>query len=117
MALMVEPAPLHLNKHSKIYIRVTIRNEGKKMIALRFNTTQQIELFLLDQGGKQMARWSSNYHFEPTYTALTINPGERAEFEETLSTKGMKPAIPYILQLSVPGYPELTVRSSVRPLP
>jgi hypothetical protein len=114
-SLKVSPADISLRDDKRLNLRMILANTGKELVALRFRTSQELEILVRDDSGAVVTRWSEDYVFEPSYSTLIVNPGERIEYEATVSTRDMKPGQTYTLDVAVVGYSALRVSKVLTP--
>lgn len=109
MRVLTDPAAPSANQDRRINVNILLYNEGKKSVSLRFGSTQTREILIRDANGALVTRWSEDYVFDRSLTGLLINPGERIEFKETISTRDLVPGRRYSLDVGIQGYSELQV--------
>jgi hypothetical protein len=115
MKLDVSPSPFRLSVDREVKVTVTLSNETKKFIHLDFPTTQRIEILVKDSTGKVITTWSEDQSFTNDPATITINPGERIEYSESVATREMTAGQPYIIEVSFPNYPDLKIQRQVNP--
>ena len=99
------PDPVKLAETRQINVTFILRNVTKKVVTLKFPTTQFIEILLREpNSGKVISQWSSEHQFTGEPRLLVINPGERLQYEEPISTRELKAGNPYTLEAYVIGY-------------
>jgi hypothetical protein len=113
------PDPVKLGETRQIQVTLTVRNTTKKPISLKFPTSQIEEILLRDpQGGKVVSQWSTDRTFEQQVRYLIINPQERLEFSEPITTRELKAGKTYSLEAYFVGYEqELRVSRPIIPQP
>ena len=97
-----------------------MRNVSKKKLAsLKFATSQRLEILLRDpNSGKVLSQWSQDRTFDPNGGYMLVNPGERLEFHETITTRELKVGNTYNLEAYLVGYDrELRATRVVIPQP
>ena len=102
-----EPAQIDLSRVRRIDVTVRLVNEGKRQVNLLFSSGQRIDMEVRDTAGTAISRWSEDQMFTQAIGNVLINPGERVEYKETMTTRGMNPGQSYTLRVFVPDYPSL----------
>jgi len=116
LALDVSPDQIRLSTDHEIKVTVTVYNRSQKNAAhLDFPTSQRIEILVKDTSGKVVNTWSQDQLFTGDPASVTINPGERLVYNANVATREMTPGHPYVVEVSFPSYPELTVSRQVNP--
>ncbi len=68
--------------------------------------------------GKVVSQWSTDHTFSPASRYLVINPKERLEYNEPITTRELKPGKPYNLEAYFVGYDqELRATKVIIPQP
>lgn len=99
------PDPVKLGENRTIECRVLVRNTTKKTVSLKFSTTQLIEILLREvDSGKVVSQWSTDQSFVAMTRYLIINPKERLEYVQPLTTRDLKPGKAYNLEAYLIGY-------------
>lgn len=114
------PDPVKLGETRQIDVALTVRNVSRKRGAsLKFATTQRLEILLREpQTGRVLSQWSTDRTFDPAGGYLIINPGERLEFNQSITTRELKPGQTYNLEAYLVGYDkELRATRVVIPQP
>ena len=113
------PDPLKLGETRQIDVTLVLRNNSKITANLKFATSQLIELLLREPDtGKVVSQWSSDHTFSPASRYLVINPHERLEYNEPITTRELKPGKPYNLEAYFVGYDqELRATKVIIPQP
>ncbi len=117
MEVQTTPQPLKLSKTRRLSVQVRISNPTKKTLSLQFPTTQRLEITLQTADGRVIERWSEDRAFSNMIGHLAVNPGERVEFNESLSVREARAGSELMVEASVPGYPDLVSKVSVTPEP
>jgi hypothetical protein len=116
--LKSSPDPVKLGETRQIQVTLTLRNPTKRGVNLKFPTGQVIEIVLRDAGGKALSQWSTDRTFEPQGRTLVLNPQERLEFSEPITTRELKPGKTYSLEAYFVGYEgDLRVSRPIIPQP
>lgn len=117
MEMTVQPLPLNLSEVRRMVVTIKLINRGKRLVQLQFPTSQRIEVMVLDAKGAKVVQWSDDQFFssEPSY--LTINPGERVQYDLKVATRDLVAGRLFTIEASVPGYDSLRERVSLTPQP
>ncbi len=121
-AVLIENATLKLDPESpvikdnrEIEVTYTIRNNSKSIKRLEFPTTQRIEILTYDSSGAIVDRWSDDRAFKAEGEVVVINPAERIEFKEKISTREMRAGETYKTEASLISHPGFVVDRAVTP--
>ncbi len=119
LQVTVEPdsAAPSLQAISQLGIRILVTNYTSTMVSLTFPTSQRIEITGRSVDGKIFYSYSTNRTFAQEVSVLTINPGERLEYNETVPTRSMTAGSTYLLTASVKGQSGLEGTASITPVP
>ncbi len=99
------PDPIKLGETRALEVRVLVHNNSKKAVSLKFSTTQLIEILLREvDTGKVVSQWSTDQSFVATTRYLIINPKERLEYVQPLTTRDLKVGKTYNLEAYIIGY-------------
>ncbi len=117
--LRVSPEPIKLGETRQIEATLIVRNNGKRAVPLKFATSQRIEVLIRDPGTeKVLSQWSADRTFDPKGSYLIVNPKERLEYKESITTREMKAGRTYNVEAYLIGYDqELHVTKPVTPQP
>jgi hypothetical protein len=116
LKLGVNPPDFQLSNTRQVQVTVSLINRSKKnFVHLDFPTSQRIEILVLDSSGKVVNTWSEDQSFTNDPATLTVNPGERLEYNASVATREMTAGLPYIIQVSFPNYPDLKIEQRVIP--
>lgn len=117
--LKTEPDPVRLGEVREIKVTFIVRNTGKTATTLKFPTGQTMEIALRDVAAdKVVSLWSTDRTFTEETRYLVINPGERLEYGEPITTRELKAGKTYNLEAYFIGYaPELRASRPVIPQP
>ena len=109
------PEPVKLGETRVINVTFILRNVTKTVVTLKFPTTQIIEILLRDpNSGQVISQWSTDHTFTSDPRLLVINPGERIEYNEPITTRELKAGNPYTLEAYILGYErELRVTKAI----
>ncbi len=114
-SLQVDPGSPVIKDQREIEVTYTVRNNSKSLARLDFPTTQRIEILTYNSSGAIVDRWSDDRAFKPEEGIVVINPRERIEFREKISTRDMRPAETYKTQASLKSEPDFVVEQTVTP--
>jgi len=117
LEMAVAPLPLTLSEVRRMDVTIKLINRGKRLVQLQFPTSQRIEVVVLDENGGKVMQWSEDQYFENAPSYLSINPGERVQYDLKVATREMVGGRKYTLETSVPGYEALKERLTLMPLP
>lgn len=114
-----DPDPVRLGETREIKVTFVVRNVGKTTTTLKFPTSQTIEIALRDTAaGTVVSQWSTDRTFTQEGRYLVVNPGERLEYNEPITTRELKAGRTYSLEASFVGYdPELRATRPIIPQP
>ena len=113
------PDPVKLADNRTINVTFILRNVTKSLVTLKFPTTQTFEILLRNpNNGQVISQWSTEHQFTADTRLLVINPGERLEYSETITTRELKAGTPYTLEAYIVGYEkDLRVNRAIVPQP
>lgn len=114
-SLSVEPASPLLAEQREVEAVYTIRNTSGQMTRLEFPTTQRIEILTKNPSGAVVGRWSDDRAFQPLEGIVVINPKERIEYREPVSTREMRAGETYTVEATMATQPSFPVETSVVP--
>jgi hypothetical protein len=117
--LRASPDPVKLGEVRQIDVTLTLRNTTKTAINLKFATAQTIEILLRDQAsGKVVSQWSTDQTFQPESRYVVINPHERVEYNQPITTRDLHAGTTYSLEAYFVGYEqELRATRPIIPQP
>src|SRR5437870_11900478 len=115
--LQITPQTVKLSEVRQLGVKVTLANLSKRPVALDFPTNQRIEIYLMDSAGDILAKWSDNHAITEKPATILINPQERVEYTETISTRELTPNKVFIAEVFFPQYPELRIRQKFLAVP
>jgi hypothetical protein len=115
--IKASPDPVKLGEVRQIDVTFTLRNTTKEPVDLKFPTSQIIEIVLREQAsGKVVSQWSTDQTFQQYSRFLVINPRERVEYDEPITTRELHAGTTYTLEAYVIGY-EQELRASRQIVP
>jgi hypothetical protein len=115
--LQITPQTVKLSEVRQLGIKVTLANLSKRPVALDFPTNQRIEIYLTNSAGDILAKWSDNHAITEKPGTILVNPQERIEYSETISTRELTPNKVFIAEVFFPQYPELRIRQKFLAVP
>lgn len=98
------PKPVRAGTGKTMTVTVSIVNDSRTQVTLSNETGQRIEILLREPGGRVLTRWSESRSFDTKLTSSMINPGERIEFVEKVSTRDLRSGGSYEIYAFVPGF-------------
>ncbi|MBS0658697.1 MAG: hypothetical protein JSR82_10690 [Verrucomicrobia bacterium] len=98
------PKPVRAGTGKTMTVTIAIANLSKSQATLTNETGQRIEILLRETGGRVVTRWSESRSFDSKLTSSLINPGEKIEFVERVSTRDLRSGGSYELYAFVPGF-------------
>src|SRR5215470_18803485 len=84
--LQITPQTVKLSEVRQLSVKVTLANLSKRPVALDFPTNQRIEIYLMNSAGDILTKWSDNHAITEKPGTILLNPQERLEYSETIST-------------------------------
>src|SRR5438128_10363858 len=115
--LQITPKTVKLSEIHQLGIKVTLGNLSKRPVALDFPTNQRIEIYLINSAGDILTKWSDNHAIADKPATILVNPQERIEYSETISTRELTPNKVFIAEVFFPQYPELRIRQKFLAVP
>src|SRR6266705_3748745 len=115
--LQITPQTVKLSEVRQLGIKVTLANLSKRPVALDFPTNQRIEIYLRNSAGDILVKWSDNHAITEKPGTILVNPQERIEYSETISTRELTPNKVFIAEVFFPQYPELRIRQKFLAVP
>ena len=115
--LQITPQTVKLSEVRQLNVKVTLANLSKRPMTLDFPTTQRIEIYLTDSAGEVLTKWSENHAIADKPATLLINPSERIEYNETISTRELTPNKVFIAEVFFPQFQELRIREKFLAVP
>jgi len=115
--LQISPQTVKLSEIRQLTVKVTLANLSKRPVALDFPSSQRIEIYLMNSEGDVLTKWSENHAITEKPATILINPGERIEYNETISTRELTPNKVFIAEVFFPQYLELRIRQKFLAVP
>ena len=114
-SLDVQPTAPELKDNRELSVTYSVRNNSKNMVRLDFPTTQRIEILTRKSTGAVIDRWSDDRAYQSQEGLVVINPKERIEYQEKISTRDMKSGESYTVEASMKSTPNYQVEQKVLP--
>jgi hypothetical protein len=115
--LQITPQTVKLSEVRQLSVKVTLANLSKRPVTLDFPTTQRIEIYLTNSAGEVLTKWSENHAIADKPATILINPSERIEYNETISTRELTPNKVFIAEVFFPQFLELRARQKFLAVP
>ena len=115
--LQITPQTVKLSEVRQLSVKVILANLSKRPVALDFPTTQRIEIYLMNSAGEVLTKWSENHAIADKPATILINPSERIEYNETISTRELTPNKVFIAEVFFPQFLELRIRQKFLAVP
>jgi hypothetical protein len=113
--LTVEPKTFSLDDRREFTVNYVVTNKTDEIIKLNFPNAQRIEITVTDPTGKVIERWSDDRFFAEVTGVVMVNPGERIEYVERIPTREMQPGRTYIVEATIPNYPDFARSTQLTP--
>lgn len=119
LELKTAPDPVKLGETREINVTLIVRNNSKVTANLKFANSQLIEILLREPDtGKVVSQWSADRTFGVESRYVVINPKERLEYNEPITTRELKAGKAYNLEAYFIGYDqELRATKVIIPQP
>jgi hypothetical protein len=115
--LQITPQTVKLSEVRQLTVKATLANLSKRPVALDFTSNQRIEIYLMNSAGEVLTKWSENHAIIEKPATILVNPGERIEYNETISTRELTPNKVFIAEVFFPQYLELRIRQKFLAVP
>src|SRR6266496_128543 len=115
--LQISPQTVKLSEVRQLNVKLTLANLSKRPVTLDFHTTQRIEIYLTNSAGDVLTKWSENHAIAEKAATLLINPSERIEYNETISTRELTPNKVFVAEVFFPQFLELRIRQKFLAVP
>lgn len=113
----IVPNPVDISAR-KFDVTFAIRNNAKKQaVNLRFETSQRIEVAIVNDAGQIVDRYSDDRVIARESGYLVINPKEEASYTVSMSTREMVAGRSYTIEAYFVGYERLVSKIQVTPVP
>ena len=113
--LVLEPEAPSLSETREVNVDYTIRNNSRRMARLDFPTSQRIEILTKNSAGAVIDRWSDDRPAQPQEGIVIINPDERIQYREKISTRDMKPGQTYEVEAMLKTDPDFRLQKQLAP--
>jgi hypothetical protein len=120
VSLKLESHQVSLSKDREVRGVIRITNRGRRTQVLQFPSSLRVEAVMREGSGSSgsiVARANEDRGVREEEGALTVNPGERLEFELNLPTRALSPGRVYQLEAAVVNQVGLVARTEVRTQP
>jgi hypothetical protein len=106
-SLRLDPESPKLSETREVEVDYTVRNTSRNMVRMEFPTGQHIDIQTKNSAGSVIERWSDDRSFAPGESIVIINPDERIEYREKISTREMKAGSAYEVEAFLKTQPDL----------
>jgi hypothetical protein len=113
--LTLNPESPVLAENREVDVNYSIRNNSRRMARLDFSTSQRIEILSKNSAGAVIDRWSDDRSFQPQEGIVIINPDERIEYREKISTRDMKQGQTYEVEAMLKTDPDFRLQKPLTP--
>jgi len=113
--LTLDPEAPNLADAREVDVNYSIRNNSNRMARLDFPTSQRIEILTKNSAGAVIDRWSDDRSFQPQEGIVVINPDERIEYREKISTRDMKQGQAYEVEAMLKTDPDFRLQKPLLP--
>jgi hypothetical protein len=117
LTMQLSPLPLKLSDTRQLKVTLLLANRSSgRFVHLQFPTTQRFEILIHDtERNKLVTQWSEDQSFsnEPAY--VTINPGERVEYNAVISTRDLVAGRAYTVEAFFPNFDKLRIQQAIVP--
>jgi hypothetical protein len=113
--LTLNPEDPTLSDTREVDVDYSIRNNSRRMARLDFPTSQRIEILTKNSAGAVIDRWSDDRSFQAQEGIVIINPNERIEYREKISTRDMKPGQAYEVEAMLKTDPDFRLQKQLAP--
>jgi hypothetical protein len=114
-SLVVNPQDPVLKDQRELGVTYAIRNNSKDLTRLEFPTAQHIEILARNASGVVVERWSDDRGFQREEGIVVINPQERIEYQEKISTREMRAGQTYSVEAALKTQPDHSISQPVNP--
>src|SRR5947207_7235092 len=115
--LQITPQTVKLSEVRQLSVKLTLANLTKRPVGLDFPTSQRIEIYLMNSAGEILTKWSENHAIVEKPATILINPSERIEYNETISTRELTPNKVFIAEVFFPQYLERRIQQNFLAVP
>jgi len=111
----LSPLPLNLSDTRQLKVVISLTNKSSKMLRFDFSTSQRFEILVRNKSGRTLLQWSEDQAFLAEPATITINPGERIEYETSVATRDLTAGNQYMIEGFFPKYKELKIQKRIVP--
>lgn len=115
MTMLIEPPSVKIGETRVLELTIAVVNKGKGPVQLDFPNSQRVEVVVMNESGKVLSKWSDDQRIDKEPGFVLINPAERIEYFAKISTREMKEAKPFTIEVSFAGYGQLHTSRTVVP--
>jgi len=113
--LRAEEPDFSLAEQRETKLLFSVRNISRRQLQLHFPSSQHLEVTLRGPDGRQLFLWSEDRRFESQPGLVTVNPGERLEYEASVPTRDMLAGRTYRAEAVLPGHHDTLAMTELRP--
>ena len=114
-SLVLNPQDPVLKDQRELGVTYTVRNNSNDLTRMEFPTAQHIEILARNASGAVVERWSDDRGFQRDEGIVVINPHERIEYQEKISTREMRIGQAYSVEAALKTQPDHSVSQPVNP--
>lgn len=114
-SLVVSPQDPVLKDQRELEVTYTVRNNSNEMTRMEFPSGQRIEILARTPSGSVVERWSDDRSFDKEEGIVVINPRERIEYQEKISTRELRPGQAYTVEATLKTQPDYAISQPVNP--
>jgi hypothetical protein len=104
-----------LSDTREVGLTYTVRNTSRRMTRLEFPSGQHAEFLARNAAGTVIERWSDDRTFGTGESIVILNPNERIEYREKISTREMKPGSAYEVEAKLNTSPDFRLTAPLVP--
>ncbi|HEY9030853.1 MAG TPA: BsuPI-related putative proteinase inhibitor [Kangiella sp.] len=78
-----------LNETDSVEAYITLTNQSGEPVELTFNSGQLFDIYLYDSNDNLVSQWSSGRMFTQAFQTITLEPGQKKRFGDSLELKDM----------------------------
>jgi hypothetical protein len=113
--LTLDPVAPSLSDTREVGLTYTVRNTSRRMARLEFPTGQHAEFLARNASGTVIERWSDDRTFGTGESIVILNPDERLEYREKISTREMKSGSTYEVEARLNTDPDFRLTAPLAP--
>lgn len=116
LTMQLSPSPLKLSDTRQLKVALLLANRSSQYVHLNFPTTQRFEILIQDnERNKLVTQWSEDQSFSNEPAFVTINPGERVEYNAMVSTRDLVAGRAYTVEAFFPNFDKLKIQQAIVP--